>query len=101
MDLKEIGINMRKWVDSAQDRYYWKALVNAALKAPGSINHGVSSIVKKTKASRSQIPNSTVNKIIGYANHQPSWQEQWVIKSVVSSWNLGDGRTGCTGSRFF
>jgi hypothetical protein len=31
MDLKEIGINMRKWVDSAQDRDYWRALVNAAL----------------------------------------------------------------------
>ena len=31
MDLKEIGINTRNWVDSAQDRDYWKALVNAAL----------------------------------------------------------------------
>ena len=31
MDLEEIGINARNWVDSAQDRNYWKALVNAAL----------------------------------------------------------------------
>ena len=31
MDLKEIGINMRNWVDSTQDRGYWRALVNAAL----------------------------------------------------------------------
>ena len=31
MDLKEIGINTRNWVDSAQDRDYWGALVNAAL----------------------------------------------------------------------
>ena len=31
MDLKEMGINTRNWVDLAQDRYYWKALVNAAL----------------------------------------------------------------------
>ena len=31
MDLKEIGINTRNWVDSAKDRDYWKALVNAAL----------------------------------------------------------------------
>ena len=31
MILKEIGINMRNWVDSAQDRNYWRALVNAAL----------------------------------------------------------------------
>ena len=28
MDLKEIGINTRNWVDSAQDRDYWRALVN-------------------------------------------------------------------------
>ena len=30
-DLEEIGINAGNWVDSAQDRDYWKALVNAAL----------------------------------------------------------------------
>jgi hypothetical protein len=31
MDLKQIGINTRNWVDSTQDRGYWKALVNGAL----------------------------------------------------------------------
>ena len=31
MDLKEQGINTRNWVDSAQDRDYWRVLVNAAL----------------------------------------------------------------------
>ena len=31
MDLKKIGINTRNWVDSSQDRDYWRALVNAAL----------------------------------------------------------------------
>ena len=31
MDLKEIGIDLRNWVDSAKDRDYWRALVNAAL----------------------------------------------------------------------
>jgi len=31
MDLEEIGINAENWVDSAQDRNYWRALVNAAL----------------------------------------------------------------------
>ena len=36
--LKEMGINTRNWVDSAEDRNYWRALVNAALN-PGSISH--------------------------------------------------------------
>jgi hypothetical protein len=31
IDLKQIGSNTRNWVDLAQDRDYWKALVNAAL----------------------------------------------------------------------
>ena len=31
MDLEEIGINAGNWVDSAQDRNYWRALVNVAL----------------------------------------------------------------------
>ena len=31
MDLEEIGINVGNWVDLAQDRNYWRALVNAAL----------------------------------------------------------------------
>ena len=29
--LEEIGVNAGNWVDSAQDRNYWRALVNAAL----------------------------------------------------------------------
>ena len=31
MNLEEIGINAGNWVHSAQDRYYYRALVNAAL----------------------------------------------------------------------
>ena len=31
MNLKEIGVNMRNWVDSAQEKGYWRVLVNAAL----------------------------------------------------------------------
>ena len=31
MDLEEIGINAGNWVDSVQDRDYWRSLVNAAL----------------------------------------------------------------------
>ena len=31
MDLKEIGISTRNWVDSAQDREYWRVILNVAL----------------------------------------------------------------------
>ena len=31
MNLEKIGINAGNWVDSTQDRDYWRALVNAAL----------------------------------------------------------------------
>ena len=31
IDLEEIGINAGNWVDSAQDRNYWRTLVNVAL----------------------------------------------------------------------
>ena len=31
MDLNEISINRKNWVDSAQDRNYWRALLNEAL----------------------------------------------------------------------
>ena len=33
MDHEEIGINARNWVDSTQDRNYWRALVNADRKS--------------------------------------------------------------------
>ena len=31
ISLKEIGINTRNRVDSVQERYYWRTIVNAAL----------------------------------------------------------------------
>ena len=31
IDLEKTGINAKNWVDSFQDRDYWRALVNAAL----------------------------------------------------------------------
>ena len=31
MKLKEIAINTRNWVDSTEDRDYWRTLVNAVL----------------------------------------------------------------------
>ena len=43
MDLEEIGINAGNWFGSAQDRDYWRALVNAAL------NHRVSEAMELVK----------------------------------------------------
>ena len=37
MDLKEIGINTRNWVDSVQDRDYWRALVTGRWQHDGKI----------------------------------------------------------------
>ena len=31
MDLEDIGVNAGNWVESHQDRDYWRAIVNAAL----------------------------------------------------------------------
>ena len=31
MDLKEIGVDTRNWVNSVQDRVYWRALVHETL----------------------------------------------------------------------
>ena len=39
MDLKEISINARNWVDSAKDRDYWREW---GIEFPGFICHGVS-----------------------------------------------------------
>ena len=40
MDLEEMDGNTGNWIDTAQDRDYWRAIVNAALKPLGSISHG-------------------------------------------------------------
>ena len=44
MNIREIGVNMRNWVDSNNDRDYWRTLVNEALKPPGSVTYQVSGI---------------------------------------------------------
>ena len=40
LDLKEIGISTKNWIDLAQDRDYWRALLSTALKSPSSISRG-------------------------------------------------------------
>ena len=42
MDLKEIGINMRNWVDFAQDKDLLKSPCECGIEPPGSTSHGVS-----------------------------------------------------------
>ena len=39
VDLEGIGINAGNWFDSAQDRDYWRALVNAALNFRELVNN--------------------------------------------------------------
>jgi hypothetical protein len=34
MDLLEIGLNVVGWMGLAQDRYRWRALVNAVMSLP-------------------------------------------------------------------
>jgi hypothetical protein len=38
MDLVEVGWGEVHWIDLAQDRDWWRALVNSALNLGGSIN---------------------------------------------------------------
>ena len=42
MNLKDMGIDTRNWVDSAQYRDYWRVLCECSIELPGSIIHGVS-----------------------------------------------------------
>ena len=41
MDLREIGVNTRNWVDSAQDRDCWSPC-ECGIESPGYISHGAS-----------------------------------------------------------
>ena len=42
MDLKEIGINTRNWVDSAQDMDLLESPCECCTELAGPISHGVS-----------------------------------------------------------
>ena len=42
MNLKEIGVNVRSWIDSAQDMDYWRAPYVCCIEPPGYISHRVS-----------------------------------------------------------
>ena len=49
MDLKEIGMSTRNWIDSAQDRDYWRALENVVLNLRGEAMHRY---IKRSRSSR-------------------------------------------------
>jgi hypothetical protein len=40
MDLLEIGVNVVDWIGLAQDRYSWRALVNAVMNLRVAYNSG-------------------------------------------------------------
>jgi hypothetical protein len=42
INLKEMGINMRNWVNLAKDKDYWNAPCECGIEPLGSISHGVS-----------------------------------------------------------
>ena len=57
MDLKEMGINTRDWVDSAQDRDYYSSC-ECDSEPPGSISHGNSQLVSTADLTLSSEPTS-------------------------------------------
>ena len=64
MDLKEIGIDERNWVDSAQDRDYWSGLVNAALNlwVPYAITTNYNNIYSQVKINKCDPINRTIRR---------------------------------------
>ena len=70
MDFKEIGINTRNWVDSTQNRDYWKTLENAVLNLRVPISHVVSELIIEVTIKLISKYHTCKNKIQIYA---PSW----------------------------
>ena len=44
MDVKEIVVNMKNWIDSAEERNFFQSPCECGNEPSGSISHGVSSI---------------------------------------------------------
>ena len=57
MDLEEVGINDGNWVDSAQDRNYWRAIVSAALNLRFFISYGISQFLGSFLSTWSHVGN--------------------------------------------
>ena len=72
MDFEEIGNNVGNWVDLAQDRNYWRSLVNAALDLPVSISHGVSYLI------------NIITRCFGL------WLDMFAKFGSLKKWNKGD-----------
>ena len=52
MDLKEMGINSRNWVDSAQNGDYWRAFCEYCIEPPDNISHLLKQLVQRLGAFR-------------------------------------------------
>jgi hypothetical protein len=52
MDLLEIGVNVVDWIDLAQDRYRWRALVNSVMNLRVPYNAGKYRMAAQLVASR-------------------------------------------------
>ena len=70
MDLEETGINVGNWVDSAQDRNYWRAPVNVALN------------LRVSKAS--QLSNQQEKEIQEGPGVEGNTMLEWMLKTSVS-----------------
>jgi hypothetical protein len=47
LDLQDVGCEDMDWIDMAQDRDRWQALVNAIMNLQVALNAGISQLVQK------------------------------------------------------
>ena len=72
MYFKEIGINTRNWIDSAQDRNYWKVLINAALNLRDSQAIERASYITRTEIDLNTSVSEYCNLMRCQKAHHPS-----------------------------
>ena len=78
MDLKEIGIDTRNWVDSAQDWDYWRALVNAALYLSKLANWLVVLCLIKVRHNQQTICHLNQHLALSYSEDNPGLHSSYI-----------------------